>query len=642
MKREAFIDAAVILLLIAVSSGFRLISLSNQELLGSDSFYHYSVLEQSLADGRLSSSHSFVRCYAGVKAGQPLGFYAFPYLLSRFLGIQRAFGVTPVVFGTITIILVYLFLRHVFGMETAVLSSFLVAVSHAHAARSSALTYRGDNIACPFLIFSLLLLYLALNRKSALFALLAGLVSGISAFFWSGFPIILASFDLAIAGYLLYLFSRKGKMVPDTLLGMAALLVQFTAVLLVTRFLSSPEKIESQFAVRYYPWALLFTVLFLCAVLLTSILRNNPKLNWAVLYSWTVSLSLAFLLAAVKFQRIKGIVLGYGILPLDSRFFSTINELQPLTLEHAWFLFWLCLLLSPLGILLIFRSFRPGSALFIGASLPLIVAFLLAIRFSFLASIPLLVFAAIAVRSLFSRKLFVAASVLILVSYGTYSILMMEKNLRPIVTPGLKDALLYFGENSEEKSCMVTFWDIGEMVPYYSRRYAYTSSSGGQDYDRIYRTNRFYLTDSESFSLDKGYILASESELGKILELNRFSNVSGIGVKLLREVQHREIDNATLYLFDNMFMVVFENESVSAFYSPDENTLVPVSIFVRMGSIFLSDIRQEGGCVYMGKQPYYFNRQMCESNFARMLTFRPVNNTQFWYANDDYVIYRLR
>ena len=108
-------------------------ALIGEERYGTDFFYHYTVVEQSLEKGRLEARNNLAYCYEGVTAGHPIGYYAIPYYVGKITGVDIAFTIVPVLFGMIGLLLIYGFLRELFNRRIALLTVFFGAISLAHA-----------------------------------------------------------------------------------------------------------------------------------------------------------------------------------------------------------------------------------------------------------------------------------------------------------------------------------------------------------------------------------------------------------------------------------------------------------------------------------------------------------------------------
>jgi asparagine N-glycosylation enzyme membrane subunit Stt3 len=152
------------LLLITVISFFlRILPMRFRYLLGYDPYFHLAYIRYALSHGWVNF-FSYARGPWGfqIRLFHPLGLWMTPaylYKVLKFLGLSlyNTFRLTPVIFGVLTIILVYLSLLELYGRRKAFFGALLLAVSFGHIFRSMAGYYRGDN----YMVFWLSLIHIS-------------------------------------------------------------------------------------------------------------------------------------------------------------------------------------------------------------------------------------------------------------------------------------------------------------------------------------------------------------------------------------------------------------------------------------------------------------------------------------------------
>jgi Uncharacterized membrane protein, required for N-linked glycosylation len=194
-----------------------------QGLFEPDGFFHYSIIEQTLANGLAVPKFS---AFSGFPSHnlvtEPLGLYYMtivPYLLlGKSIGVLQIMRLIPILFGVLDAIgafflVMYLFRDRLLGL----IAMFMVAVSSGDIARTGATVYRGDGFITIFMIVSLILLIKAFREKNlrgtALFGLASSAVIGIGTVVWGGAPFMVFVYMIAVLLVVIYAF-----ITADTLL----------------------------------------------------------------------------------------------------------------------------------------------------------------------------------------------------------------------------------------------------------------------------------------------------------------------------------------------------------------------------------------------------------------------------------------
>src|SRR3989344_3959208 len=79
--------------------------------IGTDFFYHATIVKQSLEEGKLQAYDNLVACGKGGPALHPVGLYILPYAFSLVFGIYITFLILPVLLGVLSLFLFYLVVR---------------------------------------------------------------------------------------------------------------------------------------------------------------------------------------------------------------------------------------------------------------------------------------------------------------------------------------------------------------------------------------------------------------------------------------------------------------------------------------------------------------------------------------------------
>ncbi|MFC1704796.1 STT3 domain-containing protein [Nanoarchaeota archaeon] len=562
------LEFILIAILVVVSFGMRVVTI-NKDLPGADAYYHYSVLEQDIAKGKLDNINELDLCYGGHKGNHPIGFYAVPYFLSGFMGLKAAFLLTPAIVGVVSLLLAYYLLSLIFGERTAILSVFLIAVSMAHIFRSASTTYRGDNLIYPLMLLSLIFLLKSLTEKDLkikiAYSMAAGLVSGLSAIMWNGYMVVIVVFAACLIFYLLYAYLKKQNIQHDLYSSTFALFAQLITLKFIVNFFVFKEWGKAiDFANNYYlQYFIIPLFLFLAALGSYTFLiqKYNKNKFLRSKYSRFAPLTILLLIGVIvllfKSGLLKNILTGFGSLIPSSSIAQAIDEIQATTFATIWSDYWILSISSVLGLFFLFKHFDSKKSFFLGLLIPLAYMGLLSKRYTFLMSIPFITLSGVLFSQLKGKykkiplKYF---SVAIIFLVGFYSLNSMDSYFRTVVDEDMVEALRYFGDNTDEKSCLITTWTYGGHVQYYAKRHSYTSSVS-LDLDRIKKAYIFLLTDKEpDFEQENLYLYVSEVYLGYLRSMNKIAGINNIDISPKKgyTCPYNSIRWGTLWLSDNL------------------------------------------------------------------------------------------
>ncbi len=429
-NRIAFLAAVVLILLLGVY--LRTGLLKFQGMFEPDGFFHYTIVEQTLANGLVVPEYSALSGFPQHNLiAEPLGLYymsIIPYLLlGKTITPLQVMRLIPILFGLLDAIgafflVMYLFRSRMLGL----LAMFMVAVSSGDIARTGALVYRGDGFITIFMIVSLILLAKAFRKERmrdvAIFGIASAAVIGIGTVVWAGAPFmsfVYMTATILVAAYA-FVIADLGLLKKNMLLS-AAIIVEYLIqhFWMYIGFIRAPEALSSlHFFLFYIPLLLGNAVLLLVLkrrdgfkMLTFSTLRRAESVLGIVIIG-------AVLILAIGGSYISNIASGGGLVIAGNTLTESIQELQPPTLSFIWGSFGFQLPLAILGVFLfLFASaeLMPEGLLGSGKlrlklSVPflIILSYLLltgylqahAIRFNSILAVPVALFAAYAVYAL--------------------------------------------------------------------------------------------------------------------------------------------------------------------------------------------------------------------------------------------------
>ncbi|QDA32231.1 oligosaccharyl transferase, STT3 subunit [Thermococcus indicus] len=501
--------AATIIAVIALV--LRLLPMRFKYLLGYDPYFHLAYIRYSLERGEWVN---FIT-YAGGPWGfritgfHPLGLWMAPAYVYKFLSVfgvslYNAFRITPVIFGLLTVLFTYFAVLRLHGKREAFLSAFLLAVSFGHVFRSMAGYYRGDNYMLFWYSAALLGIAVPLSLRGPRWRnarltiyILPGIFAGLSAAFWQAYYPIFAivtanALLIAVGGFLLGRDSYlRDALVLVASLAAGALLANSIGSHLgygmvgSTRWLG--KKLAEELGVQFGFIGDLFLLLYLkyiipltaAAVLallaLSRLVRGRRARGAVVLLGAAASIWLAF--------RYYGVINDAFL-----RLFPTspIAETQRTSFGDWWEAYGIAGLLVPLFFLRFLKRPKMGDFLLLGTAIVMIPMAVVWTRFLFISSLAVATMAGIGLVALYDtagaliegvlenkRRWLSAALPLLLVgvpAISAYQGTSTTMAVHPFVTEEGESALTYLGEISSPNDVVLTWWDQGHWVTYYSMR----------------------------------------------------------------------------------------------------------------------------------------------------------------------------
>ena len=609
--------AAVFITLVAAA--IRLIPMRFRYLLGYDPYFHLAYIEYAQTHGWVN----FFTYATGpwgfqIKSFHPLGLWMTPtyvYKLLRPFGVSlfNAFRLTPVIFGVLTVILVYFSVLKLYRKEEAFLSAFFLAVSFGHVFRSMAGYYRGDNYMLFWYGVALFGIALALFvrrsswRYGRLFLyLIPGLSAGFAAAFWQAyypiFAILLTNAVFLSAGAFLL---KKDKYILDGTvlalsLALGALLANWIGGVLgygmvgethwVGRSLAKELGIhfgfiKDVFLLLFLKYAVPSAVVLTVSLLVMARFVRSPRSRVAV--------TLVFLLAAVAVTlHYRALLTGilWKLFPQNP-----IAETIRTTWGSWWEAYGVVGVLVPLFFLRFVKP-RLEDFLLLGTFAVLLPMGLIWTRFLFIASPAVSMMTGIGLVSFYEgtlhfedrlngslilkRSLVVLLALLIVSVPAVAAVQGTAATLkaRPFMNSHWEEALTYLGEHSNVNDVVLTWWDHGHWVTYYSHR-APVAQGGPSGW-----VAKYYLglvKPSSMMSLGIDYVTVSYDTLMKFDDVLQTAGVRG-GYAL---VVLPATSSGSLLVFSNgpYSLMAVPGKAWDVRVSIGGKLLVPEEVFVEYG-----------------------------------------------------------
>ncbi|MBU0979735.1 MAG: phospholipid carrier-dependent glycosyltransferase [Nanoarchaeota archaeon] len=681
-------EVVFIIFLVVLAVSIRSLTMSKENFIGADSYYHYTVVELGLEQGRLSNHNPLDMCPDGHTGGHPVGFYAIPYYLSFILGLPIAFGMTPALMGALTVVLVYFLTKLWFDRRTAIISSLLMAVSNAHLSRSTALYYRGDNLVYPFLLAGLLFLtmsFRAKDRKAWLYAALAGIASGLSSLMWNGHIIVMVAFGVSVMAYLFYSYMFKGRGQLKIILALAA---QAATILLVHAAIGITHN-AARFHFTYY----LPIILPLLAIAALFIHFTKSWSRKTKLLSLGVAVLALVVVAIIFWGKTKLLLTGFGsVRPIGD--LKLIQELRPFDFRSFWLNYWVAVFFMPAGLFLYFRHLNRERVMLLGLLLPFSYMMANSLRYMFLASVPFMIVTAICLRYLFrskSKLLFtviitplailaffvfivlpmslIIIPLLVLIIYlarkwkkqwwlifglvlllGTYTVYMKTTFFIPTYDEGYEKAFNDLDGIVPQDACFTGKMIRLSLIQMFMHRPTYFSSVA-MNQERKRETYTFLMSNQTYPMKVPGLYFFNREEDGNFVwSYNELANEKGLfGSPFLYPINHSEKigHNETEYmdLIDRKRFVVRQYPSGIAGYYRKDDQLIPIYMVYYDGVIYRREdnvTSPQTGCLYLGNQyRFYYNEKLCNTNLAKMLMGLNITGMERVYFQDGVSVYKL-
>ncbi|MDP1694438.1 MAG: glycosyltransferase family 39 protein [Candidatus Woesearchaeota archaeon] len=600
--------------LIVIGAALLRIIFWQPDIYGSDFFYHYTVTEQAIANGKLSNDNNLAMCYEGVKQGHPHGFYFLPYIGGKILGLDNAFIILPVLLGLISLILTYMLLKKLFSKRVAMVALFFLAISVGHISKSFPFSWRGENLIYPLLLGALLTLYTALFEKKKIYAIISGILSGASIWFWNGYPLLVLICLGTILLTIAWKWIKKEKdMLECILIGMLSMVTQAIVLIFLSRTIELAGK-GLVFGRYYYPIIIIVTIAISGVIYYTQKKRSIKPL--IVVFFIMGAATLFFM------PYIKQILMGFG--SVDSLMGTiTPTELQTTKWYQYLFAFHILLITSLLGLYQYIKNFTAQKAFFLGLLLPSLYLIGSASRYIYFASIPILALTGIFLeqRKKVKKKfdIFIFLTIVLMIFMSVYSLYAIPKYLSEGHHVQNKEPYQFLRENTEKNACIIEISDQGATTEFLAKRYYYFHSLGA-DYTRLKKVHNFLLDEGENnFGIENLYILVSYNDLAKIRFISQNTDVKTEEIGFYRTITYgdeEEINETELTEGLDFMKHVFVNNK-----------------------LYVNETGK--GCAYAGKyDTFYLKDGVCNTTLFKMLTNQTITDFKNVYFKEGYAIYK--
>jgi len=636
MKKE-YIALLVILL---IAAGFRLYNLRHEYFIGNDAFLHYSVIRQGLETGDIS--HYQLSFYEPLVL-EPKGFYYVTLIPSLITGLDFSFLIMPFIFGIIGLLFFYFLIKDLFNARVALMTILILSLCVAHMYRTSPNSYRGDGFYLTFLIMILYFFNKSIKGANK-HSLITGLLMGLSSTIWNGYPIgiLIVVSGLIISSTIEFL---KGKYGQKSLVK--------TVIMLVTYYALEQLFILTGFIQRMF---------FTNNLLLHSLLVFAP-LGIGLIYLLTHKVKKSHVMGVMVVAIIVILILNASTISsmiaeglFENSLFYDIGVSELLAPEwgdlHA-LLSWTLYLMWPGVILLVLlnvKKQKPGQLTFLIWVIVSTYLMLSYMRYNFIGSIT-----TASMTSLFfdylNKKLKkfhkYAGLALFIVFFVPFMIdgFSSIQRVGPRINDPWSEALTWASINLEP-GVVLSWWDHGSWIQYYTGMKTVTDSVTGQDQHRIQRTARFLTTsDYDSFAdweadyliLGGDVILYSGAVLG-------IAGTTGFEVSLAGQASMTEV-NGTDIIIVPIAEGQFEVYPEGTVYRDVNGVMVLNKTFLagsRGVQVVESVYNQTSGCLVVN--PYtnlFLNDQACDSNYVKLMYGEGLPGYELLYRNDFVVIYKI-
>jgi dolichyl-diphosphooligosaccharide--protein glycosyltransferase len=471
--REAVILFAIILVALAL----RLTTFKYPYLMAYDPFHHYKIAEYIVETGEFPFFWELSLAPKGTYIFEPMGLYYVSVLLYKILGplgfdFFSTFKLTPTIMGLFTIVSVYVLVQHIFNKRTAFFTAVILAVLPGFIYRTASGFYRGDGFIMGFMVLGFYFLLRAMEEnieKMVIFSTAAGLCFGVMSLVWAGYIygfIIILAFAI-LYSIMVFLLGKKSKV------AIAYIIAAGIGILFLKHSFAIQPHLRGWHRMRdlvslYYPLSAGVAVFFALLAVKTRSIDVRKKAG---------IVGFLTLLASVALWKIDPTLISRMIPSTpEAGYWSTVGELQPVNREILWGKYSLFSFLFPLGLLSLLKEFyhnREKGELFVLLwSVASIFLMAKALRFTFIASIPIAMLSAIFLSRVFQGKLGRTLSTLpsriprvaavLLLFGGTFAGIIYAEDLHPHMTHEWYDALNFL--KTREEGNVLTWWDYGSWI----------------------------------------------------------------------------------------------------------------------------------------------------------------------------------
>ncbi|NJE11152.1 STT3 domain-containing protein [Thermococcus sp. MAR1] len=543
-----------LLILVILASAIRLLPMRFRYLLGYDPYFHLAYIRYALTHGWVNFFPYAIGPWGfQIYNSHPLGLWMAPAFVYRILkpfgvSLYTAFRLTPVIFGVLTVVFLYLTILRLYGRREAFLSAFFLAVLFGHVFRSMAGYYRGDNYMLFWYSVALSGIALALTWKPRkwkyerlAFYLIPAFASGLSAMFWQAYYPIFAfllanAILLGVGAFLLqseeYLIdslalttsTALGAVIANSLGGTFGYgMVGYNRGMgkkLAEELGLNFGWIKDVFLLVYLKYVIPLAVLTILLLLVVSRFLKGKKERLIIV---GIGFVLFLWLTVTYYGRISELLL---------RLFpeAPIVETQRTAFKDWWEAYGVVGLTLPLFALRFFPSrVKAGDFLLLGTLLVQVPMVILWTRFLFIGSISIALSAGIGLVALYevlrprlsprkSSALALSGLLILIPLAGTYQGFQATLGVEPLTNEYWEEALTYLQKSSHMNDVVLTWWDQGHWVTYFAGRAPVAQGSANGWVAKYYLG---FVSNESLMKLGVDYIIASYDtvmKFGAVLE----------------------------------------------------------------------------------------------------------------------------
>lgn len=669
-----------VIILIFIALALRLIPLRHKYFLGYDTYFHAAYIEYSATMGKLVNFFPYANAPWGmlINTFHPKGFWIIPFYIYKLfspigLSIAGAIKVTPPIIGVITILLIYLAIKNLYGEREAAFSTIFLAISFGHVFRSMANYYRGDNYLLLWYGLALFGISLALSpriknelgNKRVVLYLIPGVAAGVAAAFWSAYYGIFV-FLLANATFLVLealILQEDWTFVDSISLTIAtafgALMANFIGarvgygmfgwnrydgMIVAEKFGLEFGFIKDAFLLVYLKYAVPILIITTLAMFATSRMFKTLQLR--------ISLIMLFLIAIMVVGIHYKELIENTFLAFLQRFReSAIIETQETSPRAIWVSYGTLLLAVPFFILRMKPSkIKVADFIVLSFAIPAFTMIILWARFLFIGSLAVAVLAGIGTVELinFLKKQGITTKnwtaiiiALLIVPTGILSIQNTLK-VRPIVNENWEDALVKLEELSNGNDIILTWWDQGYWVTYFSHRG--TPSKGVPEKF----TAQYYLgmiSKDELMNLGIDYVIVSYDTILKFPAILETSKVSTKEYAMISLPLVRKFKGTLLFERDGyLISAKAKDDKWELIVVVGESKFSPLKAFIEDGAgireVNVTGIQKANAYVYLNLNYGYavlMNSKAFNTTLAKLMFTERLTGYHIVYSDRGYI-----
>lgn len=607
----------------------------SRELLGQDPFAHASIISEYRKTGYAKTINENNTC-GKRNILNPYGFYTIPTILKT-LSVEDAMGLTNILAGVTSIILIYLLLKK-YSEEYAIITIIILTFSYAHIVRTNYFYYRGEVLVMPLILLSILML----KEKK----ILSGILTGITTWVWNGFPLAIIIYIITHSTIILKKYLGEEKIKKDSIILVLNNIIIYTII--KTGEILDIIHLNHVFTQNY----LLLIIMPLTALLIImNVVKDNEEFRTKLPLSLII---IGTILAIIIVpDKINTLINPYELISGGAGFYGTIQELQPPTLSEVFSAHSILIILAPIGLITLYKKEKKMLTYLSGILTALTILMFRSTRFLHLSSYAITLLIAHPITLIYNKMkpsktayalILIILALLLLSSFGEI------KNTTTLLHEEWKNTL----NNIPENSCVITWWDRGSMAKYYGLS-TYTDSVSGQNIGRIKKTAQYLLTNkTTSFETENNTIIVisyeliqpSQTKKPESLALKQMIRIASPEEELIisyPEFLRTNNNNEYVFRINKTIIKIGMQENSPAII---ENKEVKKTYYVKYNKVkkITSNNTYHDACIIYSRQYgiiYYLNKELCNTRLIKFLMEEETNNTKLLHSEPHIKTYQI-